>query len=512
MKSAAAAVMQGQEAEQFRADQRVRDPLNELGRRMNHACTTAVDPLQIAAALEADGIIDANVHDEYGLRDIFELAEQLYRRVPRRVQAAALAAPRMNRRWPEISHGLLFALPGLFYPAAVSLTRPGTATLAIVAAVVAGWAWSQVMIYVAHLLQGRQAHSDAAGWLRLSAVIGLGSACLLAAVLAWHNVDYASLQLIALGQLTYQLAAAVIIMLEREELLLAALLPGTISNLLHLLFPAQVSAPAAIAGSIISVLITAGVAASITFRPRKLRSATPSVTRQDLLLALPYLLYGLLCALLVSFDTLRFWRSFSATGLGLTIAPLVLSKGFLEWQLRSYRLQVAQLLSGTHTEIRFQRAAMTAFLGRLAGYALLLALLSLAALPFVLSPESESRLLITALLANWLLGCAFFISFALIAQGRIVLVNSCLFIALALHAFGVGSGLVPAAHPHLAAITSYAVCCLILALLLAGRARPVLCQIRHYRWDLEATNHGRNPAVIPGRQHSRRATWQDLQQ
>ncbi len=59
-------------------------PMDQLSRRLDWVCTTATDPLQIAAALESDGVNDRIAREEYGFADVFELAEELYRRVPLR--------------------------------------------------------------------------------------------------------------------------------------------------------------------------------------------------------------------------------------------------------------------------------------------------------------------------------------------------------------------------------------------------------------------------------------------
>ncbi|MEV5505941.1 hypothetical protein [Streptomyces orinoci] len=55
------------------------DPVRTLLHRHHTLCSAAVDPLEIAAALEADGITD-RVAAEYRHRDVFSLAEELHAR------------------------------------------------------------------------------------------------------------------------------------------------------------------------------------------------------------------------------------------------------------------------------------------------------------------------------------------------------------------------------------------------------------------------------------------------
>ncbi|MFP8883641.1 hypothetical protein [Streptomyces mangrovi] len=58
------------------------DPVRSLLHRHRELCARAVDPLEIAAALEAHGITDRTAA-RYRHRDVFSLSEELYARAPR---------------------------------------------------------------------------------------------------------------------------------------------------------------------------------------------------------------------------------------------------------------------------------------------------------------------------------------------------------------------------------------------------------------------------------------------
>ncbi|MEV6319056.1 hypothetical protein [Streptomyces sp. NPDC051776] len=88
------------------------DPVKALMHRHRALCERAIDPLEIAAGLEAHGVTDRTAA-RFRHRDVFSLAEELYARVPRaethagRPRAAApdaSPAPRSRR--------LLYLLPG----------------------------------------------------------------------------------------------------------------------------------------------------------------------------------------------------------------------------------------------------------------------------------------------------------------------------------------------------------------------------------------------------------------
>ncbi|WBO64001.1 hypothetical protein [Streptomyces camelliae] len=87
------------------------DPVKALLHRHRELCERAVDPLEIAAGLEAHGITDRTAA-RFRHRDVFSLAEELYARVPRgsgeaRPEPAPLPAPRVRA-----GRVLLTLLPG----------------------------------------------------------------------------------------------------------------------------------------------------------------------------------------------------------------------------------------------------------------------------------------------------------------------------------------------------------------------------------------------------------------
>src|SRR5581483_3197210 len=101
-------------------------------------CERAVDPLEIAAGLEAHGVTDRTAA-RFRHRDVFSLAEELYARVPRgaeqRPEPEALPVPRVRAGWV-----LLALLPGTLAVATVAglrLTHGEPRLLAVAAGVIA---------------------------------------------------------------------------------------------------------------------------------------------------------------------------------------------------------------------------------------------------------------------------------------------------------------------------------------------------------------------------------------
>ena len=72
-----------------------------LCEEFSEVCESAVDPLEVASALEFDGFSDRSVRGQYGVDDVFALARTMYLRVPRR-PAYPAAGP---EPWPAAGCG-----------------------------------------------------------------------------------------------------------------------------------------------------------------------------------------------------------------------------------------------------------------------------------------------------------------------------------------------------------------------------------------------------------------------
>ncbi|MEV7791608.1 hypothetical protein AB0O68_06480 [Streptomyces sp. NPDC087512] len=103
------------------AARRAADPVKALMHRHRDLCERAVDPLEIAAGLEAHGVTDRTAA-RFRHRDVFTLAEEMYARVPRDgdtpAPPAAPTEPRVRAGWI-----VLALLPGALCAAAVAALR-----------------------------------------------------------------------------------------------------------------------------------------------------------------------------------------------------------------------------------------------------------------------------------------------------------------------------------------------------------------------------------------------------
>ncbi|WP_247699006.1 hypothetical protein [Streptomyces sp. RK74B] len=114
------------------------DPVKGLLHRHRDLCERAVDPLEIAAGLEAHGVTDRTAA-RFRHRDVFSLAEEMYARVPRDrdTSAGPEDAPTPGQRGPRTAGVVLALLPGALCAAAVIGLRLTEGRPRLIAAVVA---------------------------------------------------------------------------------------------------------------------------------------------------------------------------------------------------------------------------------------------------------------------------------------------------------------------------------------------------------------------------------------
>jgi hypothetical protein len=160
------------------------DPIDDLVARVRLRMGQAVDPLQVAALLEADGLNDRAARVEYGYADVFMLSEEVFHRlggsVPR-WRSLRVENPEPGRWLRDLSHGLLYLLPSALFPAVLAVVAPPFIVTLIVAGLL-GWAWAGVTTWLAY--QWLNVH-DARGagrmliWMSLGGVVfaaGVGAA------------------------------------------------------------------------------------------------------------------------------------------------------------------------------------------------------------------------------------------------------------------------------------------------------------------------------------------------
>jgi hypothetical protein len=385
-------------------------------------CESAVDPLEIASALELEGLGDQAAKLRYGFRDVFALAQDMYFRVPRApAEPAEPPDPWQGSPWRPALHSLLYALPGICFPAAVGLLIGHGVEVALIVALVVAWSMGQGLAYLGYTRLGRTMDT---GQTRRVLRVGLaaGLAVVALAMLVIGRVVHTPTSALAFGagEGVYMLGAGVAMVLGAEVWLLLALAPGVLASaaflilgrppyLQHLTWWALAATP--VAALVIAVVCTH----STGKREGELFQA------DEWLGTLPAVGFGVVAAGLLIFPVAAGPNGHGGINVGALLAalPLSLSMGAAEAMLLWYRRRVQRLLRTSNQIRAFGSRARVILLEATAMY--LAATVALMALTVVVATQAglvHPRLeYLPQLVAYLILAAAMFLSLMLLAFG-----------------------------------------------------------------------------------------------
>lgn len=348
--------------------------IDALRGRMTTFCESAVDVLEVAAALEFDGIGDQAARVRYGFSDVFALAEHLYYAVPRRpAEPAALPRRWQANRAEHVLHGVLFAVPAVCFPVAAPLLGDTPTLIAYVGATLVSWASSQALAYLGFVRAGRL---DRAGSLRILRIGAVAALLGLWSLLAWAIFVVPALGvpvgagglLVAGGQGTYLIGATVLLVCGQRHWLLLCLAPGVAAGTAYLVLgqPGGFAVVVwwSLVATILATLVTGGLC---TARPGPGGAWLPH--GYELRGAISYALFGLAAAGLLSYPVVAGALTGVHSDLAALLAtPLCLSMGAAEWCLYWYRGRTDQLLRRTDDTRQFALAARRVLIATTARY------------------------------------------------------------------------------------------------------------------------------------------------
>jgi hypothetical protein len=336
-------------------------------------CQSAVDPLEIASALEFEGVSDRMAQSLYGQPDVFTLAQAMYGRVPRR-PAAPEPSPEpwpASRLRPAL-HGLLYGLPAICFPAAGALlVGPGVLTALVVALLVA-WGLSQGLACIGYLRLGTTDAGQAGRVLRAGLIAGL--AVVTAAMTAIWLIMHAHplVLFFGAGEGAYMLGACVVMVLGAERWLLVALAPGVLGSAFFLFLGRPPGLEHVAWGTMAATPVLACAIALV--RTRRIGPSGPSAGRllgaAELRAALPAIGFGVVAAGLLTFPVVAGPHGHGGLNVAALLAslPLSLSMGAAEWSMLWYRRRTQRLLRGTSDLRAFRPRARRLLLAALLQY------------------------------------------------------------------------------------------------------------------------------------------------
>ncbi|WKU04602.1 hypothetical protein [Micromonospora sp. HUAS LYJ1] len=464
------------------------DPVDDLVERVRPRLARAVDALQVAAALEADGHTDRAAQVEYGYRDVFVLASEVFRRLgpAPAVEEQPAEAPGAGRDrrgdLRTISHGLLYVLPSAAFPAVLSVVGRSGLVAGMILAGTVGWVWSGVVAYAAFRLLGLGRARSASRVLRIAAL----TAVLLGLATGALMLPYGGLPLAAMMvcQLAYQLASTLLIFYRREGWLAAALVPAVLASGVFLVTGGVTARRWAVGAAALGVL--AAFAAGLWATRSAARSTEPA-PRDPLWPARPGLLgvagYGLCSATLLFHAQAPYLLG--QWDVAASAVPLILSMGFVEWRTSRFWANGVALSRRSRFPHAFvvgiwrtigRELAVCLAVPAVFGVLLLVALARAGVL-------STAGVVMTA--AHVALAGAYYLAFLLVGQGRYGWLCLSMTVVIVLHVGGGGLlGVAPLLGQGGDAVTDTSLhlgSVLLLQGLFALGLVPVIGQVRHYR-------------------------------
>ncbi len=335
-------------------------PLEDLYGELGPVCASAVDSLEIASALEFTGMSDTMAQTRYGYADVFALAEELYRRVPRRpAEPPPPADPWQFSKFRPVLHGLLYALPAVCFPAAAGLlVGPGVIPMLVVA-LVAAWSLSQGLAYLGYVRLGRSSDGEERALLRVGLAVCL---CVLVVVLASCAVIvHAQLPVFwfGAGEGAYMLGACVLMVLGMGRWLLLALFPGVAVSGAFLVVGRPAGLEHAVWGSLVLTTLL-GLALADAFTQHSGPPVDSLCTAAELHGAVPAAAFGLVAGGLLVYPVIVGVGGHGGVNIGALLAslPISLSMGAAEASLLWYRRKTRRLLRSAtqigsfHTQAR----------------------------------------------------------------------------------------------------------------------------------------------------------------
>lgn len=345
------------------------DPVDELAWKMVPTVGQAVDELHVAALLESTGVTDSVAREIYGHRDVFTLAEAVYRRRPvAGAEASGDGLPRPARsreKLRALTHGPLYMLPSTVYPAVFIALGSSTVFRVLVFTTALGWVWGMGTSAVAYQLLGQRMERSASRAIRLLSLAGLAIALLAGSMFAAIERSGAGVAVFAVAQMSFQLMSSVLVFHGKELRLALTMLPAFLVGLVFLVSgsPKGLVLPTLATGGLCIVLLT--VTALVT----SMRAPVQPDTRHEVAFARtfagagPSVCYAALCALYFLDTEARFLTG--ERDLAIAAVPLILSMGALEWRAHRFTEKAGELFSRSATPAEFQRAAWRLLLAEL---------------------------------------------------------------------------------------------------------------------------------------------------
>lgn len=476
-------------AQIYSPDGPANDPLEELARRVRPRAHGSVDALQVAALLEADGLNDRSARVEYGFADVFDLAEEVYRRMGgpvHRLRVMRGPAPDRRQSLRDVSHGALYLLPSALFPAVLAVVEPSVLVVALVLAGGLGWVWSGGASWLAFQLLGMGDQRGTGRLLVWSSAAGVAVAAVIGVVVAIATGGGVTAAILVPGVMAYQMASTILVFYHHELWLAALMGPAAAAGVLYVLI-GEALLGWALGAVTVCVAVALGTALSRAHiagkeRPESTVVDFPTLLRGRVTKLLLVLGYAALSAVFL----LHAQAPYLLTNLDVVLAgcPLIVAMGVVEWRARRFTEQARVALEKVRYPRQFVTRVWLLLAANVVACWLAVALGAVAVLGGLRWVGWLSSAGVVMAVAQMALAGSYFVAFVLAGHDRYVWLCAALAISIVAHLGTAQLIMAIAQAPRLspfADITLFLGSAVLLQVLLIVALAPVVGQVRRYR-------------------------------
>lgn len=455
--------------------------IDDLIEPMGTGVFRAVEPLQVAAMLESQGLNDKIARERYGHADVFSLAETAYSHIKAMDAPPPRAGVLLKRARPaaQMLHGLLYALPAALLPAASGRVGSQWLMPGLVLTTGLGWVLGSVAAQLAYSLIGRGFPRAAGRILRTGLLVGVVAATVTAGVIAM--VMSAPVELVALCvmQMAFQIASGILLLYRREGWLGAIMLPAVVAGFAYIVIGDSRVGLLTICVGVACIAATVAGAFKLSLSRGKDSVPEPplrSLVRVNVRALLPSFVYAGLTAVFLLQAEGRY--VLDRADIAVAGAGLVLGMGILEYRAHTFEDQTRAAIHQVRYPADFTRRGR--WLLAKGALICLAALSALSALPlaFLYATDRLTDASVAMAAAHVIVGGAYFVAFLLANQAKMV--HLCVAQAVALAVHPGGRFFLPAAHSALADVMLFAAAALLFFLILIALMSHGLRDVRQY--------------------------------
>lgn len=352
----------------------------EVPERLVTRCRAAVDPLEIAAALEVNGISHAVATDRYRRADVFSIAHSIWNRLA--AEPVVVVDDDWSRRpgtWRDLARGVLHAVPVLVLLGVCHAFDTRLERWVLPVAISWGWGLGQATAHLAATARMRLAARPAAELRAQLLAVGGGSGLVLAALASIvRGTDPVSFTVAAALPL-FMVATAIVLAAEREVTLARALVPGVLGAIVSVLPHGTGTLRWLVAALALATVVSVVVAAHRDDTPRPRGATAELLAAHHLRIAGVLLVHGLLVGAMASALVIdRRLRGLEGDVVLIVSLPLLATLGLMEWHLRTLRARLGDLADRHRTVTGFAAAARGQVVSTLFLYGAMVAIVAVA--------------------------------------------------------------------------------------------------------------------------------------